>query len=479
MRPYALTAALCLALSHAAACVEPLPDDPGAASPLSSVEAPVIYGADDRLEVFAASAPARHAARSVAMLVRTSQLAPSGTGHQLALTSTVGASKQLCATEPFRDQPDPGLCSGFMVGPDLVATAGHCVDAASCATTAFVFDWGLSPTGTAKRDLAADEVYTCSAVIGRAYSSGADWAVVRVDRPIVGREPLPVRGAGQVASGAGVAVIGHPFGIPAKVAGGASVQANTMPTHFSANLDTYGGNSGSPVFDATFSVVEGVLVRGQADLVAIGKGKTRCFVSNTCPDTGCPGHEEVTRSTGFAHLLVPAEPCDDDAFEDNDDAATATPFSGDLTFDGLALCAGDADWFRTFVDAGSVLTASVSFVHADGDLTLELRDGLGSLVAVSATSSDLETVTHAPRSFGGTLYVVVRGVGGAQNAYALTTAVEAATGGACGDGVCDAGESCDGRNQTQACASDCPGRTSGNARQRFCWVGGQCEGPGC
>lgn len=52
-------------------------------------------------------------------------------------------------------------------------------------------------------------------------------------------------------------------------------------------------------------------------------------------------------------------------------------------------------------------------------------------------------------------------------------------GAACGDGVCDDGESCDGRAGTTACASDCAGRTGGNPSRRYCYVGGDCEGPGC
>ena len=47
-----------------------------------------------------------------------------------------------------------------------------------------------------------------------------------------------------------------------------------------------------------------------------------------------------------------------------------------------------------------------------------------------------------------------------------------------GDGVCEAGESCDGRNGTTACG-DCPGRTNGRPANRYCYVEGTCEGPGC
>jgi secreted trypsin-like serine protease len=50
--------------------------------------------------------------------------------------------------------------------------------------------------------------------------------------------------------------------------------------------------------------------------------------------------------------------------------------------------------------------------------------------------------------------------------------------GACGDGVCDVGESCDGRDGTLECA-DCAGVTTGPPRDRFCEVEGVCVGDGC
>jgi len=51
-------------------------------------------------------------------------------------------------------------------------------------------------------------------------------------------------------------------------------------------------------------------------------------------------------------------------------------------------------------------------------------------------------------------------------------------GGCDDDGVCEVGESCDGRSGTAACG-DCPGVTNGRPSNRFCYVDGVCEGPGC
>ena len=51
--------------------------------------------------------------------------------------------------------------------------------------------------------------------------------------------------------------------------------------------------------------------------------------------------------------------------------------------------------------------------------------------------------------------------------------------GAYGDGVCDDGESCDGRDGTTSCSTDCDGKTNGKPSGRYCYVGEICEGAGC
>jgi hypothetical protein len=66
-----------------------------------------------------------------------------------------------------------------------------------------------------------------------------------------------------------------------------------------ANLDTYGGNSGSPVFNHRTGEVEGILVRGENDYVYDpGQG---CQVSNRCASDVCRG-EDVTYITNVPTL---------------------------------------------------------------------------------------------------------------------------------------------------------------------------------
>ena len=100
--------------------------------------------------------------------------------------------------------------------------------------------------------------------------------------------------------GTELVVIGHPTGLPTKIAGGAWVRQNTNNVYFQSNLDTFGGNSGSAVFDAETGTVEGILVRGETDYVY--DSSRGCRVPKQCSNEGCRG-EDVTRITNIKELM--------------------------------------------------------------------------------------------------------------------------------------------------------------------------------
>ena len=266
----------------------------------------VIYGNDDRLDVYQVQDEnlLRVWESTVALVSPQRLIIDDSDGTvQLVSQGTFGNVYNLCDDEPFYNQPVLADCSGFLVGTDLVATAGHCVGVGECGGVAFVFGFRMLDKDTAVLDLDLSDVYFCQEVVLSTVSdNGADWAIVRLDREVVGRQPLRIRRQGEVASGQSLVVIGHPTGLPAKIAGNAHVRSNLWAAYFVTNLDTFGGNSGSAVFNADDFTVEGILVRGDADFVEDGA----CQRSKVCSDNGCSG-EDATRTTEFADM-VPAIP---------------------------------------------------------------------------------------------------------------------------------------------------------------------------
>lgn len=250
----------------------------------------VIYGADDRIDYYQVPSPDIKAlADSTVALVRAASLDIAGNTVTYK-TTPYGPSLGLCTSEPFYNQETLAFCSGSLVAPDIIMTAGHCLrNQASCDSTKFVFGFRLNDPVTLPKQTTADMVFSCKTLIHTvADPAGEDFALARLDRPVTHVKPLTFRTQGSLVPGDPLQVMGHPAGLPLKIAGGATVRA--MKGQFlQANLDTYGGNSGSGVFNAVDGKLEGVLVRGELDYVF----KDGCRISNVCALDACRG-EDVT-----------------------------------------------------------------------------------------------------------------------------------------------------------------------------------------
>ena len=288
------------------------PDTTNGRTPISSVPwvsgtggEKVVYGTDDRIDVYQETDAARKAlAGSVCALMTSSQLTQTGSGWHISTSAYRENGLPACASEPFGSQPTAAFCTGFLVGSNIVATAGHCYDSSDISGVRFVFGFEMTDADTVEVDVAADQVYTGTALLGHRLDSPAnqDYSIIQLDRAVTapGAVPLDIRRSGVVPDSTAVGVIGYPAGLPKKIAFGATtrVSDNTAAGYFVANLDTYGGNSGSPVFNAATGVVEGILVRGNDDFTTNGS----CFVSATLSDNWADA-EQVSKATTFQQYV--------------------------------------------------------------------------------------------------------------------------------------------------------------------------------
>ena len=271
----------------------------------------IIYGADDRVEQYeVGNINYRAAGDATVIIVYWSDLVNNGNGTYTLPSETfaywyeqldpLGTGNPLCADERFRNQPAPGVCSGVLVSPDLIATAGHCVACTNISDLAVVFGFVMQDASNARLTVSANDVYRCSEVV--AYTDGyPDWSLVRLDREVAGHTPLPLRRTGQVSAGEDLLVVGHPWGLPRKYDMGATVRDNSPSTFFQANADTYIGSSGSPVINRTTLEVEGLVTAGMESFVV--DDSLTCDRSRVCPDSGCPGWEDISRVTTFSSLV--------------------------------------------------------------------------------------------------------------------------------------------------------------------------------
>ena len=278
----------------------------------------VVYGDDNRVEASkymtkSGAAFNKNMARPVAAMIEKKYFSriwsdkyKTYSDKYLEVTgSTLGKEFQLCSAERFREQIAIANCTGFLVGTRVLVTAGHCIQSQSdCDENVWVFDYVLEKTKGNKFFAEKSKVYKCQRVIKTTIlkrgestplgnATGTDYAVILLDRHVLDRPYLEINRHG-ISKDAKLAVIGHPSGIPMKIADVAVVRDNSKDAYFTTNLDTFGGNSGSPVFNIKTGLVEGILVRGEEDYVA--DRARACYKVNRCKYGECRG-EDVTRIT--------------------------------------------------------------------------------------------------------------------------------------------------------------------------------------
>ncbi len=252
--------------------------------------------------------------RSVVSFIPWRALEELGPDQHRVVAPTLRDRFQVCGFEPFRAQPSAAFCSGFLVGEDLVATAGHCYkQATACEDYAIVFGFAWETVGDNPLIIPNADLYTCQEVVARHLTKmKRDYAVVRLDRAVPDRAPLPIDRESRAQVDDELVMIGSPSGLPLKIDEGVTVRtaATDAPT-FVTTADAYSRSSGSPLI-RNGSVV-GVHVAGASDFSRHPSG---CYYSRPCADvntgSGCPGSIELHADVFAADVPLLPEPVVED-----------------------------------------------------------------------------------------------------------------------------------------------------------------------
>lgn len=264
----------------------------------------VIYGKDDRKDLYEVTNPLYlKLAASTVVLVKTGDITQTSSGVMKVNAQSFQDTMGVCKKEKFSDQPSGGFCSGTLIAKNIMLTAGHCITSASdCAATKFVFGYDVAKKGKFPSEVPEVDVVGCKSIIYRIQEGeGADFGLIELDRNITTREPVKLAQrttTNELSKGAQLLMIGHPAGIPTKIDDGAKVRDPSPSGFLVANTDSYGGNSGSGVFNLQTGELEGVLVRGEQDYVY----QNGCYVSNVCAEDGCRGEDITKVSSVLAKL---------------------------------------------------------------------------------------------------------------------------------------------------------------------------------
>jgi V8-like Glu-specific endopeptidase len=277
-----------------------------------------VYGSDNRIE-----AKSKWAYRDYVRATAAMVDAKSINGNQVKAITLRQALQFSYGVPPgsdvqFLDQPIASGCTGFLIAPDILVSAGHCFQKRGTngftstkdpnygghSDKVWIFDYTNDvPFNrsqnyiTIPRENQYRIVEMIDAKLVGSGTSGVDYAIMRLDRP-TNRKPFKFRFGGKVSTGDFLAMVGAPDGLPLKIADSAYVINNNGQNAFKTNLDAFHGNSGGPVFNVK-GWIEGMLLFGPSDYYV--DDACKCVRTTTYFDS-----YNVLRRVGLGNVNVSA-----------------------------------------------------------------------------------------------------------------------------------------------------------------------------
>jgi S1-C subfamily serine protease len=222
---------------------------------------------------------------SVGMVIEKDKIHAIADGWvQLDISSSLQSRYKLCSEEPFSNQPVIGTGTAFIVGPKRLVTASHVL---SGAPENYVVIFGfqmINKNGVFRTLISTSNIYYPNKLVHQ--DSDSDLTVFEVSEELR-RPPLKLLPkTAQTALNSEIYMIGHPTGMPQKVALNADIQ-EVQSHFFYTSLDAFQGNSGSPVFNWRTHEVIGILVSGEIDYIWNGT----CNKTSLCRFPYCKGEK--------------------------------------------------------------------------------------------------------------------------------------------------------------------------------------------
>jgi V8-like Glu-specific endopeptidase len=218
----------------------------------------------------------------------------------------ISDSFNMCLEESYSDQPSLSNCSGFLVGSDLLMTAGHCIkETTDCQKNFWILDFDDDSTfdsENSKVSIDKEKIFTCSKILAWSNTNNSDFALIKLNKKIKDRHIFKMHRLSHVKQEDSLFVIGHPLGMPKMFAMNAHVRENYLPNQFKITADTFSGNSGSPVVNLKTLSVEGILIKGENDFKM--DINLSCNRTLECNESECRG-ETVQRASTLPFAILP------------------------------------------------------------------------------------------------------------------------------------------------------------------------------
>jgi ankyrin repeat protein/V8-like Glu-specific endopeptidase len=347
-------------------------------SSLCAQEHKAIFGDDSVFDFFELSNQRYNAlSKTTVALVKRDQIVESNNGYKFkAKGQSLAQSINMCADERFSQQERQAFCTGFFITPDIVMTAGHCINQDSCNNTAFLMDFKTDPTTQQPNNsFDKNQVYFCQKVIAQKHTSFdnqyEDYALVMVDRKVdLNINYQEIHSLDSLTRDDELLIIGHPSGLSQKIAREGKAIELFSNNILATDIDSFGGNSGSPIFEEKTGKIIGILVAGGKDggfETEPGRNckswvrcketdnSPRCFPNMVQLVNRIPEVENgVVNSIRILELLENRKLAEAKKFlEQKYDPNTL--YRNDYSFAQLAIWAKDLDLLKKFISEGNTL----------------------------------------------------------------------------------------------------------------------------
>jgi len=226
-------------------------------------------------------------------------------------------NRDVCEDLPFIKEVAIGSCSGVLIKPNLVATAGHCVDKHIFDKTWF-FNYQNGDDLVLKQGYKVQRIVYRNLVLIKSgysfernsinrqrqqigvgplppdmhdYTNYRDIALLELDNEVDGFLTLNINFSPFFAGRKAISV-GYPLGLPLKQNTNGSLKEMATPYYMTTNIETLQGNSGGPLFDLE-----------TGDLIAITVNQGFNSVFGLKKDKRCYGFKPyLGDATDVAHL---------------------------------------------------------------------------------------------------------------------------------------------------------------------------------
>lgn len=258
----------------------------------------VIYGEDSRQDLPTSSLTAQ--ARATAVFISQFDLKPLESGAFSFRKIKLRAGYPLCEDERFLDQYLVGKCTGVLIGPHHVLTAGHCfLTDKDCSEIQITF--GFNFEKSRRGFLNKEDLYSCRRVLFQSPSGSSSYsgtALIELDRRVTDANPVKIATAPTLAANEIVYNYSYPLGLPLKGDIGKIVKNDPRQPFFEVAIDTFSGSSGSGLFNQNGELI-GILDNGAEDFLEedIRRVQTSggCLNFHRCHHNSCTTHERFLK----------------------------------------------------------------------------------------------------------------------------------------------------------------------------------------